>query len=322
MGTPDFAVNSLRALEESGNEVVAVVTQPDREKGRGRRMVPSPIKVLAQERQVPVLQPEKIIDAHFLSGLKDYEPELIVVVAYGQILSKPTLALPRFGCINVHASLLPKYRGAAPIQWAIIKGEESTGVTIMQMYEGMDTGEILLQKEISIAPEDSLETLNDRLSRLGANALLETLKLLKQGKLRAEAQDSSQASYAPRLSKKDGEINWGEGAGEINNLIRGMTPWPGAFTYLEGKTLKIFGAKVIEKKAGSQPGIITRISPQGLEVATGDGSLLITEVQLESKRRMAVADFLRGYRVEEGEELGKSNVKCQSSKFKQNPKLK
>lgn len=306
MGTPDFAVNSLRALWESEDEIVAVVTQPDREQGRGRRTVPSPIKVLAQERQIPALQPEKISDPHFFSRLKDYEPELIVVVAYGQILSKAILSLPRFGCINVHASLLPRYRGAAPIQWAIIIGEERTGVTIMQMDEGMDTGDILLQKEISIETEDNLETLSDRLSRLGADALLETLKLLKPGKLKAKAQNSSQASYAPRLSKEDGEIDWGKGAGEINNLIRGMNPWPGAFTYLEGKTLKIFGAKAIEKKAGNRPGVINGISPQGIEVATGDGSLLIAEVQLESKRRMAVADFLRGYRVEEGKELGKS----------------
>ncbi len=313
MGTPDFAVNSLRALWESEDKIVAVVTQPDREKGRGRRTVPSPIKVLAQERQIPVLQPEKISDPHFFSRLKDYEPELIVVVAYGQILSKAILSLPRFGCINVHASLLPRYRGAAPIQWAIIIGEERTGVTIMQMDEGMDTGDILLQKEISIETEDSLETLSDRLSRLGADALLETLKLLKPGKLKAKAQNSSQASYAPRLSKEDGEIDWGKGAGEINNLIRGMNPWPGAFTYLEGKTLKIFGAKVIEKKAGNRPGVINGISPQGIEVATGDGSLLIAEVQLESKRRMAVADFLQGHRVEEGERLGKSNDKAQSS---------
>lgn len=306
MGTPDFAANSLRALWESEDEIVAVVTQPDREQGRGRRTVPSPIKVLAQERQIPALQPEKISDPHFFSRLKDYEPELIVVVAYGQILSKAILSLPRFGCINVHASLLPRYRGAAPIQWAIIIGEERTGVTIMQMDEGMDTGDILLQKEISIETEDNLETLSDRLSRLGADALLETLKLLKPGKLKAKAQNSSQASYAPRLSKEDGEIDWGKGAGEINNLIRGMNPWPGAFTYLEGKTLKIFGAKAIEKKAGNRPGVINGISPQGIEVATGDGSLLIAEVQLESKRRMAVADFLRGYRVEEGKELGKS----------------
>jgi methionyl-tRNA formyltransferase len=309
MGTPDFAVNSLRALGESEDEVVAVVTQPDREKGRGRRMVPTPIKLLAQERQIPVLEPERVGDAHFLSRLKDYEPELVVVVAYGQILSRAVLDLPRFGCINVHASLLPKYRGAAPIQWAIIKGEERTGVTVMQMDEGMDTGEILLQKEISIAPEDNSETLSDRLSRLGADALRETLNLLKQGKLKAIAQDSSRASYAPRLSREDGEIDWGKGAGEVGNLIRGMTPWPGAFTFMEGKTLKVFGAKVIEKKAGSPPGIITGISPQGLEVATGDGSLLITEVQLESKRRMPVADFLRGHRVEVGTELGKANVR-------------
>lgn len=309
MGTPDFAANSLRALWESEDEIVAVVTQPDREQGRGRRTVPSPIKVLAQERQIPALQPEKISDPHFFSRLKDYEPELIVVVAYGQILSKAILSLPRFGCINVHASLLPRYRGAAPIQWAIIIGEERTGVTIMQMDEGMDTGDILLQKEISIETEDNLETLSDRLSRLGADALLETLKLLKPGKLKAKAQNSSQASYAPRLSKEDGEIDWGKGAGEINNLIRGMNPWPGAFTYLEGKTLKIFGAKAIEKKAGNRPGVINGISPQGIEVATGDGSLLIAEVQLESKRRMAIADFLQGHRVEEGKELGKSNVK-------------
>ncbi|UCD86116.1 MAG: methionyl-tRNA formyltransferase [Deltaproteobacteria bacterium] len=307
MGTPDFAVNSLRALFEGEDEVVAVVTQPDREKGRGRRMVPSPIKVIAQEKRITVLQPEKIGDDHFLSRIKDYEPDLIVVVAYGQILTKFILNIPRYGCFNVHASLLPKYRGASPIQWAIIKGEEKTGVTIMQMDEGMDTGKILLQKEIPIAAEDNLKTLSDRLSRLGASTLLETLNLLKQDKLKAMAQDSSRASYAPLLSKKDGEIEWEKGAEEINNFIRGMNPWPGAFTYLEGKFLKILGAQVIERKVADRPGFITGTGPQGLEVATGDGSLLITELQPESKKKMMTADFLRGYRVEEGQRLGRQS---------------
>lgn len=303
MGTPEFAVPSLKVLVDSGEEVAAVVAQPDKPQGRGLKLSPPPTKVFAEERGIPVLQPQGIRTEAFLRDLAELNPDVIIVAAYGKILPRSVLELPGFGCINVHASILPEYRGAAPVNWAIARGEKVTGVTIMRMDEGMDTGDILLTREVPIDDDDTGETLSGKLSLAGAELLLLALENLKRGELHPLKQDDSLATYAPMLKKEDGRIDWSKPAREIRNLIRGMQPWPGAFTLLGGKLLKIYKAAISEGGAGKEGEVIT--APQGvLRVMTGKGSLDILELQMEGGKRLPSRDFLSGRKIEPGTMLG------------------
>jgi methionyl-tRNA formyltransferase len=298
MGTPEFAVPSLKALIESGEEIVAVVTQPDKPKGRGLEVSSPPTKVLAEKYGIPVLQPQKIKTEEFFNELKKLDPNLICVAAYGKILPKNILDLPSYGCINVHASLLPKYRGAAPINWAIIRGEKVTGITTMKMDEGMDTGDMLLKKEVSIDDEDTGETLSEKLSHIGAELLIETIGLLKEGKLNPIPQDHSQATYASILKKEVGKIDWKKSAEEIRNLIRGTLPWPGAYTTVDNRVLKIYRAKISEGEG--RPGEVIKSGSGVLRIATGSGALDVLELQIEGGKRLQTEEFLRGRRIKEG----------------------
>jgi len=298
MGTPEFAVPSLRALIESADDVIAVVAQPDKPKGRGRKLTPPPTKVLGEEYNIPVLQPERIRAQEFLEELKELNPDLICVTAYGKILPKDLLELPQYGCINVHASLLPKYRGAAPITWTIVRGEGETGVTTILMDEGMDTGSILLKREIQIQDEDDAGSLFAKLSTIGGELLLETIGQLKEGGLNPIQQDESQASYAPMLKKSDGKINWEKSALEIWNFIRGMNPWPGTFTRLGNKSLKIFSSSVVNYR-GKSGEVLESVSGT-LIVACGEDALEILELQLEGGKRLDVKAFLSGRKIDKG----------------------
>jgi len=298
MGTPEFAVPSLKALIESEDDAVAVVAQPDKPKGRGRKLTPPPTKVLAGEYNIPVLQPERIKTQEFLEELKKLNPDLICVTAYGKILPKDLLELPPYGCINVHASLLPKYRGAAPINWVLVRGEKETGITTMLMNEEMDMGDMLLKREIQIQDEDDAGSLSEKLSHMGGELLLETIGQLKEGKLNPVKQDESQATYAPMLKKSDGEINWGVSALEIRNLIRGMNPWPGSFTKLDSKSLKIFSSRVVNFQG--KPGEVLESVSGTLIVACGKGAIEILELQLEGGKRLDTKSFLSGRKIEKG----------------------
>ena len=302
MGTPEFAVPSLRKLVDLGEQVVTVITQPDRPKGRGQRLAAPPIKLLAAAHNIPVLQPAKVRTPEFIEIMRGLHPDLIVVTAFGQILPKSLLEIPRFGCINIHASLLPRYRGAAPINWSIINGETESGITIMQMDEGLDTGDMLLKKTVPIGPDDDAQSLNDRLSVTGAEALKEFLGLLVSGELYPEKQDDRLSIYAPMLKKEDGCIDWQRDPQSIRNLVRGLTPWPGAYTFLGEKTLKICRCRV----AGGEgiPGTVLQADRTGLVIACREGGLLVDELQLEGKKRLSVRDFLAGYNIKPGTVLG------------------
>ena len=302
MGTPQFACPTLQRLLDRGENVVAVVTQPDRPKGRGQQTLPPPVKSLAASHGIPVLQPVKVRLPEVVAEIRALEPELIVVVAFGQILPKSLLDIPRLGCINVHASLLPRYRGAAPLNWCIINGEEETGVTTMMMDPGLDTGDMLLKKATPIGPDEDTESLHDRMALLGAETLAETLDLLAAGKLQRERQDDALTCYAPMLKKEDGLVDWGKDAATVKNLVRGMTPWPGAYSFLDGKLLKILRAQ--SASGAGSPGEVLSAGREGIEVACGSGSLLIKELQLEGKKRLSAADFLAGCRVGRGTLLG------------------
>ena len=304
MGTPAFAVPSLVALHHSRHHVIQVVTQPDRAKGRGRKIVPPPVKVTARDFGLPVIQPEKIKTDVFVDSLSKLGPDLIVVAAYGHILPKTVLAIPTVGCINVHASVLPKYRGAAPIQWAIINGEKETGVTTIMMDVGMDTGDILLTAKEPIQPYDTSATLHDRLATLGATVLIDTLNLLTDGRLKSTPQDHSQATVAPMLKKEDGHIDWNIPADAIVNRIRGMTPWPGAYAFIENKRLKIFSAETVTSHSDDIPGTVVAGFADELRVATGDGTLSVLEVQGESGKRLTIKAFLFGHPIAPGTVLG------------------
>ncbi len=297
MGTPEFAVPSLNALISSKNKIAAVVTQPDRPAGREKRLAPPPVKVEALKAGLTVLQPEMLKDAGFINALSELNPDIIVVTAFGKILPAKILHLPKYGCINVHASLLPKYRGAAPINWAIINGEEETGITIMQMDEGLDTGDILLQEGIPIAKDDTTGTLSVRLSQLGANLLIKALEAIDWGNIKAIPQDNSKATYAPILKKDDGRIDWTRGAEDIYNMMRGMDPWPGAFTYYKGEVWRVWKTAVGNDRNGT-PGTVISIDRGKIDIACGKGVISITEIQPANKRRMAVSDFLRGNKIE------------------------
>ncbi|MFH1075434.1 MAG: methionyl-tRNA formyltransferase [Pseudomonadota bacterium] len=309
MGTPAFAVPCLNALIEQHKNIVAVVTQPDKElQGRGKKNIAQPVKIEAQRHGFPLLQPENINIDPFIRQLKSLSPDLFVVVAYGKILSQEVLSIPKLGAINVHASLLPQYRGAAPIQWAIINGEKETGVTTMVMDAGMDTGNILLSSRVPIEPEDTAETLHDRMAEAGAKVLLATIDSLKNGALSPTPQNHSMATYAPILKKKDGWIDWKKSAVELNCFIRGMYPWPGAHTTLYNKKLKILKARAESLENHTvDAGAVIPSFPGELLISTGQGALYLEKVQLESGKALNIEEFLRGHTVTPGTKLGKSH---------------
>ncbi len=301
MGTPEFAVPSLIALHEGGMEVSLVITQPDRPSGRGLQKVAPPVKTAAESFRYYVIQPDSIRTDAVMSLIRRLEPDFIVVVAFGKILPKDLLSIPRICPVNVHASLLPKYRGAAPVAWAILNMEKETGVTTMHMDEGMDTGDILLFESIPIFPDDTTATLSDRLAHLGADLLIRTLNGLVEGRVVPKPQDHSLATSAPMLRKKDGRIDWSLPADRLEAFIRGVTPWPGAFTFLNDKRLKIFSAEVVQTRSQALPGTVVQGFPDELRVSTGGGLLSILEVQAESGKRMHVREFLHGFSMPVGE---------------------
>ena len=305
MGTPDFSVGTLEAILAAGHQVAAVVTQPDKPKGRGKALQATPVKEAALAHGLTVYQPRKVREDSFLEELKKINPDVIVVVAFGQIIPRTILELPKFGCINVHASLLPKYRGAAPIQWAVIDGEEVSGVTIMRMDAGLDTGDMLSKVEVPLAEDETGGSLFDKLSEAGARQLVQTLDRLEDGTVQPEKQpEESPTGYARRITKADGLIDWTKDAKSIERLIRGLNPWPSAFTRLEGKNLKIWKAAVQEQDSGLAPGTVVSAGREGLSVQTGQGRLNILELQLEGKKRMEADAFLRGCTLETGAVLG------------------
>lgn len=305
MGTPDFAVPCLEMIINQDYELVGVVTQPDRPRGRGQKLHPPPVKVVADKKGISVYQPDKIRTPEFLDTLTGLAPDIIVVVAYGKILPQEILQLPPGGCVNVHASLLPKYRGAAPIHWAVINGEEKTGITTMYMDKGMDTGDMILNSEISIGPDDTVGDIHDRLATLGAAVLEETLKLASDGKAPRTPQDHNQATYAPMLKKEHEVINWHNSALGIKNQIRGMNPWPGTFTTLAGEVLKVWRAEVVDDAHwGYKPGTIVSSNKGQFIVQAGDGCLSLLEVQLQGGKRLVIDDFMRGKTIPQGTILG------------------
>ena len=304
MGTPDFAVGALESLVEAGHEVTAVVTQPDKPKGRGKEMQQTPVKECAIKHGIEVFQPVKIKTPEAVEVLKGYGADLFVVAAFGQILSKEILEMPKYGCVNIHASLLPKYRGAAPIQWAILDGEKETGVTIMQMNEGLDTGDMLTKVIVPIEDTDTGESLFDKLAEAGAKLLIETIPQIEAGTLQPEKQDDSLSTYARMIKKEMGLIDWKKEAVVLERLVRGMNSWPSAYTHFNGKTLKIWeaGVEVSERKA--EPGTVVEVTKSSVKVQTGQDLLVLKQIQLEGKKRMDVAAFLLGYKVETGIILG------------------
>lgn len=305
MGTSPFAVPSLERLLTVHHPVLAVVTQPDRPRGRGLQVSASPVKELALAHGLQVLQPARARNPRFIAELRALDPHILVVVAYGQLLPLPLLAIPRLGCVNVHGSLLPKYRGAAPINWALIRGEEVTGVTIMLLEETLDTGPILLQASMAIHPQDNAQTLHDRLAKLGADCLIDALEGIESGRLTPIPQDQRQATYAPKLRKEDGTIQWERSAVELANLIRGVTPWPGAYTTHAGAPVKIWRARAIPSPATGRPGEVARVEQEGAWVETGDGYLLVEQVQIPGRRTMDVAAYARGHALHPGDVLGR-----------------
>lgn len=305
MGTPDFAVGTLKALIQAGHEITLVVSQPDKPKGRGHELVPTPVKAVALEHNLRIYQPEKLRGEIAEEMIRSTEADVIVVAAFGQLIPKSILEMKRYGCINVHGSLLPKYRGAAPIQWAVIDGEKESGITIMQMDSGLDTGDMLLKAAIPLFPKETGGSLFDKLSALGASLCVEALEKLEAGSLKPEKQGESPTPYAKMLTKEMGELDWSRPAIELERLIRGLNPWPSAYTKLSGKTLKIWDADVCEEEeAGSVCGEIVRVSKETFYVSCGQGVLKINELQLQGKKRMDTAAFLRGYHLEKGSILG------------------
>lgn len=306
MGTPEFSVGTLKAIIETGHEAAAVVTQPDKPKGRGKTVQFPPVKEEALKHGIPVYQPKKVRDSEFIAELKKINPDVIVVVAFGQILPEEILALPKYGCINVHASLLPKYRGAAPIQWAVIDGETETGVTTMRMDKGLDTGDMILKTRVPIASGETGETLHDKLAAAGAALLVQTLEALEDGTAVFEKQDDSRSCYAKMLTKELGKIDWTKDAASIERLVRGLNPWPSAYTACRGKTLKIWSADISDVDSDCAPGRISLVTKDSVLIQTGKGQLALREVQLEGKKRMKIEDFLRGNPLEADEILGEN----------------
>lgn len=299
MGTPDFSVGTLEALVEAGHEVVLCVTQPDKPKGRGGKMQFTPVKEAALKHDIPVFQPKKVREEGCIEELRKYDADVMVVIAFGQILPKEILEMTPYGCINVHASLLPKYRGAAPIQWAVIDGEEVSGVTTMQMDEGLDTGDMLLKTEIVLDKNETGGSLHDKLAEAGAKLCVETLKGLEEKTVTPEKQGESPTAYARMLDKQLGNIKWEDSAVSIERLIRGLNPWPSAYTDWNGKSMKIWEAEVADENSGEEPGTVVKVEKDGFYVQTGDGALKVTALQIPGKKRMDAAAFLRGYQIEE-----------------------
>ena len=303
MGTPEFAAESLRAMVENGRNVVCVITQPDKPKGRGYEMAMPEVKKYALEKGIDVFQPETLKDKAIVSLLEKYNPDIIIVVAYGKILPEYILEFPRFGCINIHGSLLPKYRGAAPIQRAVIDGEEKSGVTSMYMEKGLDTGDMLLWEEVEITPDMTAGELHDILAVLGGKVLLKTLDAAEKGTLNPVKQDDSLSTYASQLTKAEGEIDWSKSNTEIINKIRGLNPWPMAYSFLNRKRFVIDAASLINENGTA--GSVLKASSEGLVVACGNGSVLIKNIKIEGKKKMSVEDYLRGHTIETGTILGK-----------------
>lgn len=303
MGTPDFAVPALQALINGPDDIITVICQPDKQSGRGRKLTSPPTKILAMEQNIPVLQPTSIRTEAFLEQIKALEPDLIIVAAYGKILPGSLLHLPPLGTINVHGSLLPKYRGAAPIQWAVIKGETETGVTIMQMDEGTDTGDILLPVSIPIHEDDTAGSVFNKLAVLGGKVLTEAIQLLKEGRLPPIKQDDSQVTLAPLLSKEMGHIDWTKDARTLHSLIRGLDPWPSAYGFLQEKRFRFFKPQVVAGNVSELPGTLCKADKEGLLVATGKDYLLIREIQPEGKKRMDVQSCLCGFAMPAGEKF-------------------
>ena len=308
MGTPDFAVAPLEAILKAGHEVSAVVTQPDKQKGRGKELQMTPVKECALQHGIPVVQPVKIKEKEAVEQLSSYPADIFVVAAFGQILSEEILNMPRFGCINIHASLLPAYRGAAPIQWVILNGEKETGVTIQQMEKGLETGDMLLKTVVPIDAKETGESLHDKLMEAGAWLVVDALSKIEKGEVIPQKQDDERSSYASKLTKSMGRINWEKDAKELERLVRGLNSWPSAYTFYRGKTLKIWEADVIEEpedgKYKNQPGCVAGVEKDYFDVATGKGILRIRSLQLEGKRRMTVREFLAGYEIAPGMMLG------------------
>jgi len=297
MGTPAFALPSLQILHEQNYPIVGVVSQPDRPQGRGLKEVAPPVKILAQELGLPVFQPEKVRDASFLETFSQLKPDMVVVVAFGQILPKEIIDYPPLHCLNIHPSLLPKYRGAAPLHWPIIRGEKKTGVTIMLMDEGMDSGDILTQEETQLGDTETYGELHDRLAELGARLLIKTIEQMAAGTAKRKPQDASGVTFAPRLKKETGKIDWNNNVFDIVNLIRGLSPSPAAYSHLEGQVLKIFTAAANKNKVSETPGTVGGLSAAGLPVAASDGYVILKDVQLAGKKRMLISDFLRGHHL-------------------------
>ena len=301
MGTPDFAVPPLAALVKNGYEVAAVVTQPDKPKGRGKTLLPTPVKEEAMKHEIPVYQPLKVRDSEFVETLKELAPDMIIVAAFGQIIPKEILEMTPYGCINVHASLLPKYRGAAPIQWSIINGEKVTGVTTMQMNEGLDTGDMIQKVEVPITEDETGESLHDKLAEAGAKLCVETLKAIEDHTATFDKQGESPTEYARMLDKKLGNIDWNTSAVQIERLVRGLNSWPSAYTHWDKKVVKIWRAKAeADGTVKAEPGTVLSVEKDSFTVQTGDGVLRVLELQIPGKKRMDTGAFLRGYTIESG----------------------
>lgn len=304
MGTPDFAVPVLQSLIDSEkHNVTAVVTQPDKARGRSGKLVFTPVKEVAVDNEIPVYTPEKVKDSEFVYTLRQIPCDVIVVVAFGQILSKDILDMPKFGCINVHASLLPRWRGAAPIQWAILEGDEKTGVTTMQMDVGLDTGDMLLKKEMAIGADDTGESLFEKLSALGGPLLLETLERAEKGSLQPVSQEDEKSTYAKMLTKELGELDFTWDAVKLERYVRGLNSWPSAYTHYKGKLLKIWKAEVIDRNTDFESGVVAEVTKDGFCIQTGNGLLKLLEIQLEGKKRMTAGEFLRGAKIQTGDRL-------------------
>lgn len=300
MGTPDFAVGPLEAMIEAGHKITAVVTQPDKPRGRGKEMAASPVKECALKHGIPVLTPVKIKTEEAIEELRKYPADIFVVAAFGQILSEEILNMPPYGCVNIHASLLPKYRGAAPIQWSIIDGKKETGVTIMQMDKGLDTGDILFQQKVEITADETGESLFDKLAETGSSLIVDALAKIEKGEVTPVKQEDDKSSYAKMLTKSTGKIDWNKSAAEIERLVRGLNSWPSAYTGYKGKQLKIWKARVAEDMGG-KPGCVAKVTKDEVFVHTGEGSLVLTEIQLEGKKRMSTKEFLLGRSFAKGE---------------------
>ena len=303
MGTPDFAKGALEALIAAGHEITAVVTQPDKAKGRSKELQFPPVKECALAHNIPVMQPVRIKTPEAIAELARYEADVFVVAAFGQILSQEILDMPPYGSLNIHGSLLPKYRGASPIQQVIVDGEKETGVTIMQMDAGIDTGDMLYKRSIEIEDTDTFETLHDKLMVLGGEAIVEALELLEDDALVPEKQDDALSCHAKLITKEMGNIDFTKKAIEINRLVRGLNPWPSAYTFYKGKQMKVWETKVADRTCDKQPGTITEVTKDAIKVACGEGVLEIYSLQLEGKKRMSAHDFLLGVKVQEGEQL-------------------